>query len=93
MAKTWQHIVFHGAVVAVAVVFFLGLSANEATAQCAMCKAVAEDSGSDGYGLALGLNNGIMLLMLVPYILLATLFIAFFGKRILGFLKSFSEIH
>lgn len=67
---------------------------QSAAAQCAMCKAVAEQSGdSEGWGLALGLNSGIMLLMFVPYLLLATLFIVFFRKQISGFLKSFSNIH
>ncbi len=65
-----------------------------ASAQCAMCKAVAEDSiNENGYGIAAGLNNGILFLMGIPYILLATLFFVFFRKQIAGFWKSFSEIH
>lgn len=42
-------------------------------AQCAMCKAVVENGDS---GLAKGLNNGIVTLMVIPYILVAI--VAFF---------------
>ena len=38
-------------------------------AQCAMCRAVLE-SGSD-QKVAEGVNNGIMYLMIIPYILIA----------------------
>jgi hypothetical protein len=63
------------------------------SAQCAMCKAVAEDTMNDGFGVAMGLNSGIILIMFVPYALLAILFVTFFGGRIKGFLKEFSRIH
>lgn len=39
-----------------------------ANAQCAMCKAVVENGDS---GLAEGLNDGIITLMVIPYILVA----------------------
>lgn len=38
--------------------------------QCVMCKAVGEQSADQG-DLGRGLNAGIMLLMIVPYILLS----------------------
>lgn len=38
-------------------------------AQCAMCRAVLESGG--GEEMAKGINNGIMYLMAVPYILIA----------------------
>lgn len=41
-------------------------------AQCVMCKAVAEDSAAAG-SIGEGLNNGIMYIMLIPYILLASI--------------------
>jgi len=73
-------------------VTFLGPA--EATAQCAMCKAVAENAqGDSGYGIANGLNNGIVFLMGIPYLLLATLAIVFFRKQIGGFWRSFNQIH
>ncbi len=42
----------------------------DASAQCAMCKAVAETS-TGGSSAAAGLNSGIMYLMVFPYLLLA----------------------
>lgn len=49
-------------------------------AQCVMCKAVAEDSASDG-GLGRGLNAGILYLMAIPYLLLGVLAGVFFWRR------------
>lgn len=70
------------------------LFGQELSAQCAMCKAVAENAQDDsGYGLANGLNNGILYLMGIPYVLLTVLFVVFFRKRISGFLRAFNEIH
>lgn len=43
----------------------------ESNAQCAMCRAVLE-SGED-QSAAEGINDGIMFLMAVPYILVATI--------------------
>ena len=51
-----------------------------ADAQCVMCKAVAEDSATDG-GLGRGLNAGILYLMAIPYALLALLGGVFFWRR------------
>ena len=65
----------------------------EMEAQCAMCKAVAENADQGGYGLATGLNNGILYLMGIPYILLTVLFVVFFRKQIGGFMRSFNDIH
>ena len=53
---------------------------------CAMCKATVE-SATDTQRLGAGLNNGILLLMAVPYVLLFLLF----RKKLLGFLKEFSS--
>jgi hypothetical protein len=53
---------------------------STATAQCVMCKAVAEDSAEAG-GLGEGLNRGILYLMAAPYVLLGTLGYVFFRKR------------
>lgn len=43
------------------------LSAWQSAAQCSMCKAVAESSS--GQTGALALNNGILFLMAIPYVL------------------------
>lgn len=62
--------------------------------QCAMCKAVAEESISEnGYGLAMGLNTGILFIMSIPYILLTLVVLVFYRKRVKSFLKAFSNIH
>ena len=60
---------------------------------CAMCKATVE-SGQDQSGIfggqqavGQGLNKGIILLMVVPYILL----FLFFRKRIVSFVKEFAS--
>ena len=50
------------------IAFFLFIAAN---AQCAMCRAVLE-SGED-QSAAEGINDGIVFLMAVPYILVATI--------------------
>lgn len=47
-------------------------------AQCAMCRAVVE-SEADG-GTAEGINNGIVYLMAVPYVLIAALFYFIYRK-------------
>lgn len=57
----------------ISILFFL-----KANAQCAMCRAVLE-SGED-QSTAEGINDGIVFLMAVPYILVAA--IAFFVYRI-----------
>lgn len=44
-----------------------------AEAQCSMCKAVVESNEHANAGLGEGLNQGILYLMAMPYILLAGL--------------------
>ncbi len=52
--------------------------------QCAMCKAVAEsDLKNNPNSLAKGINDGIIYLMLMPYILM----LFFFRKEIIKFVK------
>jgi hypothetical protein len=53
-------------------VLSLFIVANAVSAQCAMCKAVAESNMNGGDSMASGLNNGIMYLMAFPYILIGT---------------------
>ena len=49
-----------------------------AEAQCAMCRAVLESEGSEA--TAKGINNGIVYLMAVPYLLVAGLFFFIYKK-------------
>ena len=58
-------------ILAYIVFFFFGFYSN---AQCAMCRAVLESE--DGQATAAGVNDGIVYLMLIPYILVGGL--AFF---------------
>ena len=48
-------------------------------AQCVMCKAVAEDSAAEGT-VGRGINQGILYIMAVPYILLGTIGYLIFKK-------------
>lgn len=52
---------------------------GELDAQCVMCKAVAEDSAAEG-AVGRGINQGILYIMAVPYILLGTLGYLIFKK-------------
>lgn len=51
------------------VVFFAFIKVN-AFGQCAMCKAVVESDFQSGGTAAQGVNDGIIYLMIAPYILL-----------------------
>jgi hypothetical protein len=52
---------------------FIFLSLNVLTfAQCAMCKAVLESNLENGGTAAAGINDGIIYLMFIPYILIGT---------------------
>lgn len=47
-------------------------------AQCAMCRAVLE--GEDNTAVAEGINNGIVYLMAIPYVLIGALFFFIYRK-------------
>lgn len=60
---------------------FSGLSLvfpQEMAAQCAMCRAVLESEGNAD--TAKGINDGIVYLMAIPYILIAAIGIAIYRK-------------
>jgi amino acid transporter len=60
-----------------------------AAAQCAMCKATAESATENvDKGIGEGLNAGIVYLMLVPYVLLATVGLVFFRKKITAIFRA-----
>jgi len=48
-------------------VLFLGLSLDMSWAQCSMCRAVLESE--EGQQTAKGINEGILYLMAIPYVL------------------------
>lgn len=45
-------------------------TANTIWGQCSMCKLIAEQSYQSGSGIGTGLNNGIMYIMGIPYVLI-----------------------
>lgn len=56
---------------ALSVFFLIILSFQEATAQCAMCRATIENNVSNGeIGIGAGLNFGILYLFVTPYLLI-----------------------
>ncbi len=59
-------------------VFIVLLVPITSEAQCAMCRAVLESGGNNS--TAEGINNGIVYLMAIPYILVAGLFYFVYKK-------------
>ena len=51
----------------------LCLSTGELSAQCAMCKGAAEMSLKQGGGDPVGLNRGILYMLLMPYMLVGAI--------------------
>jgi hypothetical protein len=47
--------------------------ANDASAQCAMCKMTAEDGMKDGNSQTASLNSGILYLLVMPYLSFAVI--------------------
>ncbi len=66
----WRPIMYKR-VIPILLIFLLSLVSFDASAQCAMCKAVAESNGASGGGVASGLNQGILYMMFFPYFLAA----------------------
>ncbi len=61
------------------VTIVLLLSSMSSEAQCAMCRAVLESE--EGGRAAKGINNGIMYLMIFPYLLIAGVGYAIYKSR------------
>lgn len=60
-----------------------------AHAQCSMCRAVTESNqlSNDAFTVGNGLNNAIVYLMFMPYILALIFFYAFYRKQITAWVK------
>ncbi|UCE68541.1 MAG: hypothetical protein JSW57_08770 [Flavobacteriaceae bacterium] len=54
------------------------LSTRQVAAQCAMCRAVLESNGDNA--VAEGINNGIVYLMAIPYILVGVIIFVVYRK-------------
>jgi len=64
------------------------LGVVNAAAQCAMCKATAESATEHvDKGIGEGLNAGIIYLMMIPYVLLASVALVFFRKKIVALFR------
>lgn len=69
-------------------VFLFLISFLTASAQCAMCKAAAEsDLQNNPNSVTKGINEGIIYLMIIPYILIAF----YFRKEIIQFFKDLNK--
>lgn len=62
-------------------------------AQCAMCKSSVESDLANGGSIAQGLNNGILYLMTIPYIILMMGAYFFFKKPIDAKIKVWRNKH
>lgn len=51
-----------------------------ALAQCPMCKASVESSMKEGSRIAVGLNKGILYLLLMPYLFYGVIFLLWWRK-------------
>lgn len=60
------------------ILFLLLIIAIPADAQCAMCRAVLENE--EGQSTAAGINNGIVYLMVIPYLLIAGIGVIIYKK-------------
>lgn len=75
-------------IVAFAVVFLILALSIDSSAQCAMCRATAETAAKHlDKGIGAGLNAGIIYLMGIPYMLLMTVAVVFYRKKIAAFFK------
>ena len=62
-------------------IFFITVVSNYTSAQCAMCKAAVESNLDSGGLKGAGLNDGILYLMSIPYILMLIFAIAFYYNK------------
>ena len=61
--------------------FAICLLPAEMTAQCAMCKGAAETNLKQGGGDPVGLNNGILYMLSLPYLLVGSIGLWWFRNR------------
>ena len=62
-------------------IFLITIVSNYTSAQCAMCKAAVESNIATGGVKGAGLNDGILYLMSIPYILMLIFAIAFYYNK------------
>jgi hypothetical protein len=69
-------------IIAILILVVTSLYSTESFAQCAMCKSVASSNKDAGGSIANGLNDGILYLMAIPYLLLSALGVYLFRHRL-----------
>lgn len=60
---------------------FIGLLTLDLTSQCPMCRMAAESNLDHGGSAGLGLNAGILYMLLMPYLFVATLGFIWYRNR------------
>jgi hypothetical protein len=72
-------------------ILLLGLTLlpDYSNAQCSMCRAVTNSNQltDDAFTVGNGLNNAILYLMAMPYLLAVVFFYAFYRKQIMAWFK------
>lgn len=63
------------------VIVLLLLWAEPAMAQCPMCKTAVESSLQAGDNTAVGINKGILYLLVMPYLFYAIIFLAWYWNN------------
>ncbi len=71
--KRWPQILLILALLIVAI---------DASAQCAMCSAVADEAIRNGSSQGAGLNKGVLYLFVTPYLLVATIGIYWWRRKL-----------
>lgn len=56
------------------------INLSQTFAQCAMCRAAVSSNASDGGGIGVGLNRGILYLAVFPYLILAVIAYLWYKK-------------
>jgi len=71
--KKWSLLLF---------IFLLLIVAIDVSAQCAMCTAVADEAVRNGSAQTAGLNKGVLYLFVTPYLLVATIGIYWWRRKL-----------
>ena len=71
---------------------FVYMNASFLAQGCAQCKAQIESSEVNGLSVGNGLNYGITMLMITPYLLLLSIPLIIFRKRFFGFVRDFFKL-
>lgn len=68
-------------IVPLVIITLLVLFADPAMAQCPMCKTAVESSLQAGDNTAVGINKGILYLLVMPYLFYAIIFLAWYWSN------------